>query len=56
MILLYNFDMTDMHFIYDIANGNAKASIHQQTYPDRLVADNRTFTHISGCLKLIVST
>lgn len=51
--------MTDMHFVYGMANGNAKGArrLYQERYPNRVVPDSRTFTNIhlrlseSGCFK-----
>lgn len=43
-----NVEMTDMHYVYGLADGNAFEArrIYQERYPNRILPDSRTFTNI----------
>lgn len=48
MVQFTNAEMTDMHFVYGMAQGNSRAArrIYQERYPHRLVPNRQTFVRI----------
>lgn len=45
-------ELTDIHFIYGLAGGNAYAAVrlYQERFPDRRIPDSHAF--IKGCAKM----
>lgn len=60
MVNFTNSELTDMHFTYGVADGNAYEArrIYQERYPNRVIPDPRTFSrihrrlHETGTLKV----
>ncbi len=50
-----NFKMADMHFAYDLANGNSNNGearrIYAEKYPQRNLPYRKTFANIYCCLR-----
>ena len=55
MVNYSNAEMTAMHYLYGLADGNEKLArrIYQQRYPNRALPDSRTFSNIHRRLVLV---